>query len=416
MRSDLCYKKRVDEQDPITQLLTRNIEKIYPSQEFLEEKLRRGEKIKIYLGIDPSSPQIHLGHAVVLRKLREFQNLGHKVILLIGDFTGRIGDPSDKLAARKKLTLEEVTKNAQIYKEQIRQILDFAGTKNPAEIKFNSQWWDKISAKGMIDLAYNFTIQQMIERDMFQKRLRMGQAIFMPEFLYPLIQAYDSVAMKVDAEIGGTDQTFNMLAGRTLMKAVLNKEKIVITGPLLLGLDGQKMSKSIGNTIDITENPNDMYAKVMSLKDDLILHYFELATQLSTQEINAVKKQLDDTQNPMGIKKRLAFEIVKLYHGKKAAEKAQENFEKTVQKGEIPDKIEEKQVEDREWEVENLLIKLKLATSKSEAKRLIEQGGVEIDRSKIKDQRLKIKIRDGMVVRVGKRKFVRIRINPNVPE
>lgn len=409
MKSDLCYKKSVDEQDPITQLLTRNIEKIYPSKEFLEEKLRRGDKIKIYHGIDPSSPQIHLGHATVLRKLREFQKLGHKIILLIGDFTGRIGDPTDKLAARKKLDPEQIKKNVQTYKAQISHILDFKDSKNPVEIKFNSEWLDKLSFAEGINLAYHFTVQQMIERDMFQKRLQVGKPIYLPEFLYPVLQAYDSVAMKVDAEIGGTDQTFNMLAGRTLMKAVLNREKIVITCPLLLGLDGQKMSKSLGNTIGITENPNDMYAKVMSTKDALILHYFELATQFSTQEINLVKKQLDDTQNPMRIKKRLAFEIVKLYHGKEAAEKAEENFEKTVQKGAVPKKIKAVRVEGGEWRVEDLLVKLRLAPSKSQAKRLIEQGGVKIGGSQVESGRSKIKIKEGDIVRVGKRRYVKIR-------
>lgn len=413
--SGLCYKMTManSKENSISHLLTRNIEKIYPSKKFLQERLNQGEKITIYNGIDPSSPEVHIGHAVVLRKLREFQNLGHKVILLIGDFTGRIGDPTGKLTARKKLTSEQVAKNAQSYQEQVGKILDFQDSQNPVEIKFNSQWWSNLSAEEMLELSYHFTVQQMIERDMFQERLKRGRSIFLPEFFYPAIQAYDSVAMRVDAEIGGTDQTFNMLTGRTLMKAILNKEKIVITCPLLLGLDGQKMSKSLGNTIGITENPNNMYAQVMSVKDDLILHYFELTTNLSIQEINAVKKRLEDTQNPMDTKKKLAFEIVKLYHGERTALKAKAYFEKTVQKGETPDKIKEARVEDREWKVENLLVELKLASSKSEAKRLIKQGGVRIGGWRVEGGRSKIKIKDGDIVRVGKRRFVRVRIGSN---
>ncbi|MHB9090121.1 MAG: tyrosine--tRNA ligase, partial [Chloroflexota bacterium] len=292
--------------DPIEHLLTRGISEVIPLDE-AERRLRAGEKVRIYIGIDPTSRVIHLGHAVSLRKLREFQKLGHKVVFLIGDFTGRIGDPTDRTAARVQLTREQVQENATSYIEQAGKILDLHSPENPIEIRYNGDWWDNLTARDMIELAANFTVQQMLQRDMFQRRLEENKPIGLHEFLYPLLQGYDSVALDVDAEIGGTDQTFNMLAGRTLVRALKEKDKFVVTVPLLEGTDGRKMSKSFGNVIGVTDPPYDMFARVMSLKDELIVRYFDLCTDTSETELEKIARQLAaGSVNPMDLKKRLA--------------------------------------------------------------------------------------------------------------
>ncbi len=294
--------------DFFDEITTRNIDTIYPSKKALIEKLSGKQKLKIYLGIDPSSTKIHLGNAIALRKLREFQNLGHKIILLIGDFTGMIGDPTDRNAARKPLTREEVLVNAADYKQQAEKILNFSG-KNPAEVRYNSHWLSKLTFEEIIKLTAHFTVQQMLERDMFQKRLTENKPIGLHEFLYPLMQGYDSVAMDVDIEIGGSDQTFNMLVGRQLLRDLNGKEKFVITLPLLEGTDGRKMSKSFNNSIDLTDTPNDIYGKIMSLKDDLILKFFEMTTEIPIGELKAIRNKFKEN-NPINLKKKLAFTIV----------------------------------------------------------------------------------------------------------
>jgi tyrosyl-tRNA synthetase len=289
--------------DPIEQLLTRRVVEIFPSRDELEKLLRSEKKIKIYLGVDATGPIIHVGHAVQLQKLREFQDLGHKVILLLGDFTGRIGDPTDKSAARQQLTREQVQENLTTYVEQASKILDFESKENPPEVRLNGEWWDEKSAADLIEIAASFTVQQNLQREMFQRRLAENKPIRLHEFLYPILQGYDAVAMDVDAELGGTDQTFNMLAGRELVREYLNKEKYVLTGPLLEGLDGRKMSKSYGNVVGVSDPPYDMYGKLMSLKDDLIVRYFELVTAVPEAEVEEIARQLaSGAVNPMQVK------------------------------------------------------------------------------------------------------------------
>lgn len=395
------------DKEQIEHLLTYNIDSIYPSYEFAFKVLSRKKRISIYLGVDPSSSNIHLGNAVVLRKLREFQNLGHKVIFLIGDFTGMIGDPTDKTASRTQLTATQVKENAKTYKEQVSKLLDFEGD-NPAEIRFNSLWLSKLTFAELVELASKFTVQQMIERDMFQKRLNDKKPIYLHEFFYPLMQGYDSVAMDIDAEIGGTDQTFNMLAGRTLMKALSNKDKLVFTCNLLLGNDGRKMSKSLGNTINLNEIPKDMYGKLMSVKDMMMMEYMLRCTEFCPEELDNLQKQLDQGENPMEIKKVLAYTVTKFYHGEKKAVSAENEFKKVVQKGEFPTDIRTVKIESKDINIVDLLIKTKLADSKSIAKQLVKQGGVEIDGRRVEETDAQITIKNDIVIKAGRRKFVKI--------
>lgn len=380
----------------ISEVLTKNVVQILPGKDALA-KLMEKKKITLYLGIDPSNPQIHLGNAVALRKLRQFQDLGHKVILLIGDFTGMIGDPTDKSAARKKITKDEVSKNAKTYKQQASIILDFEG-ENAAQIKFNSEWLGKLSSYEWIELLSNFTEQQLDERDMYQARKKAGKAVYMHELVYPIMQGYDSVTLDVDLEVGGTDQTFNMLAGRHLTKTLKGKEKFVLTVPLLLGTDGQKMGKSTGNFMPITDAPNEMFGKIMSIRDDMLEKYFELATDINPNSVNLSK--------PMNAKKRLAFEIVKIYHGEEKAKKAQSEFEKTFQQGIAPGSIPTIKIKNPDIELVDFLVENNLTQSKSEAKRLITQKAIELDGQTVEND--KIKLGHNRVMRIGKKKFVRI--------
>ncbi|MEK7521394.1 MAG: tyrosine--tRNA ligase [Patescibacteria group bacterium] len=389
----------------MTNLLTRRVANVLPTKKQLEERLAKGS-VKIYLGIDPSSPFLHIGHAVVLWKLKEFQDAGHKVILLVGDFTGMIGDPTDRSAARVKLTKEQVLENAQSYKEQIGKIIRFEG-ENPAELKFNSEWLSPLTFSDVIELSSNLTVQQLLERDFFQKRLKEQKPIHLHEFLYPLIQGYDSVYMSVDIEIGGTDQTFNMLIGRTLMRSLRQKDKFVITVPLLEGLDGRKMSKSFNNFIAITDNPTVMFGKIMSLKDDLIPRYFDLATTHNEQELaNVIESIKTGELHPMEAKKKLAWEIVKLYHSQNEAEKAKEEFEEVFQKGETPKNIETVNVKSETVNVIDVLTNTGTLKSRSEARRLLEQGGLEWNGEKI--DKTEIAVNSGGTLRVGKHRFLRI--------
>ena len=391
--------------DKIDEVLTRRVEKIYPSKETLEKVLKSGKKIRIYLGFDPSNPKLHLGHTLVLKKIKEFQNLGHEIILLIGDFTGKIGDPTDKLSTRKKLTKEEVLKNAKTYKEQAGKILNFSG-KNPVKIKFNSEWLDKLKFSDIAGLAYYFTVQQFIERDMYQKRLKEGKPISLAEFLYPLMQAYDGVAMEVDMEVGGNDQTFNMLAGRSLMKSKLGKEKFVLTVPLLVGTDGQKMGKSLGNYISLTEGANDMYGKVMSISDNLIIEYFELCTDVPLKTIKEYKKELK--KNPMTLKKKLAFEITKTYYGEKEVKAAEKEFKNVFQQKKAPTKTKTIECEKKEYKLIDILVKNYLVSSKGDAKRIIKQGGIDLDGKPITDIQFSFKPKEGNIIKIGKTKFIKV--------
>ena len=397
------------EPDAIERLLERGIAEIIPRDE-MERYLRAGGKIRIYIGIDPTSAVIHIGHAVALRKLREFQQLGHKVVLLIGDFTGRIGDPTDKSAMRVQLTVEQVRENAASYIEQASKILDIDSPTNPVEVRYNGEWWDNLSSRDMIELAANFTVQQMIQRDMFQRRLEENKPIGLHEFLYPLLQGYDSVALDVNAEIGGTDQIFNMLAGRTLLRALKDKEKFVVAVPLLEGTDGRKMSKSFGNVIGVQDPPYDMFGKLMSLKDELIIRYFELATDVPESEIAQMARLLEEKAvNPMDLKKRLAREIVALYHSVEEAEAAEARFAREVQQREVPEDVPEVALPRAgKWPVVDLLLALRLAGSKGEAKRLVEQGSVQVNGAKVSDPRAEVTVEPGAIVRSRRRQFARV--------
>ncbi len=393
----------IKNQDKINEILTRGVEDVIVRAD-LEKLLLSGKKIRVYLGIDPTSTRITLGNAVPLRKLLDFQNLGHEVIFLVGSFTALIGDTSDKDAMRQVMTQDEIESNFKTYKKQAAKILDFS----KAKIKYNGDWLAKLKFTDIVRLAQNFTVQQMIERDMYQKRLADKKPIGLHEFLYPLMQGYDSVHMEVDLEIGGNDQLFNMLAGRTLMKIYKNKDKHVLTTPLIAGLDGRKMSKSYGNTVDLTDEPNDMFGKIMSLNDDLIIKYFELCTDVAMAEIKDIEAELKTGSNPRDAKFKLAGEIVKLYHGEKAASQAGAEFNNVFQKGQQPDEMPVKKMEYRKWKIDDLLSELGLVSSKSDARRLVEQGGVRIDDQVLSDWKATVEVRKDIVIQVGKRKFVRI--------
>ncbi|MBN2096564.1 tyrosine--tRNA ligase [Candidatus Peregrinibacteria bacterium] len=386
----------------IEQLLTRGVQDVVP-RKGLMEKLRKGDKLRVYLGIDPTSTTISLGNAVPLRKLRDFQNAGHEVIFLVGSFTALIGDTSDKDAMRKPLTPEEIEHNFHTYKEQASKILDFS----KAKIMYNGDWLSKLSFTNIVELAQQFTVQQMIERDMYQKRLQGNKPIGLHEFLYPLMQGYDSVHMEVDLEIGGNDQLFNMLAGRTLLKTYKNKEKFVLTTPLIEGTDGRKMSKSYGNTIDIMDPPKEMYGKVMSMADEMIIKYFLLCTDVPVKEVDEIDQSLKAGENPRDAKMRLAREIVALYHSKEAGDLAEEEFINIFKKGGLPDEIPTFKL-NGDRNIIDLLELCNLVESRAEAKRLIQQGGVKVDNEKVDDPNATIHLGKGMVIQVGKRKFAKI--------
>jgi tyrosyl-tRNA synthetase len=382
----------------IEELLTRGVENIYPNYQALEKVLKSGKKLRVYNGIDPTG-KLHIGHGVVFKKLRQFQDLGHEVIILIGDFTATIGDPTDKDAERKPLTRKQVLENAKNYKSQIGKILDI----KKSNIKFlhNEEWTKKLKPKDILELASHFTVAKLLERDMFQNRIKKGKDIRLHEFLYPIFQAYDAVSMNVDVQIGGNDQTFNMLAGRTLMRKMRNKEKFVLTTKLLIDFKGKKMGKTEGNMINLDEKPKEIYGKIMNWPDDLINIGFELCTEVSMGEV----KKLTD---PRTAKAKLAREIVAIYHSKKEAIKAEKEFDKVFKEHKKPEKIPEIKIQKKELPILDLLVKTKMAQSKAEAKRLVEQGGVKINDKKIENWKENIKIKSGLIIQVGPRKFVKI--------
>lgn len=373
------------------EVLTRGVADILPNKKGLADLMAK-KKITLYQGFDPSMPRLHLGNWIGIRKLAQFQKLGHKVIFLVGDFTGIIGDPTDKSAARKKMTRQQVLKNAKDYKKQIAKTLKFTGP-NAAEIRFNSEWLSKLSFEDVVELASHFTVQQMIERDFFQKRLKKQKSIYIHEFLYPLMQGYDCIAMDVDLEIGGNDQLFNMMAGRTLMKAIKKKEKYVLAMKLLTDPTGKKMGKTETNTIDLTDSNTDMYGKIMALPDNLIVLGIELLTDLP---LNSA-----DKHKPLESKKILAFDIVKQLHGEAKAKEAQKEFEKAFQK------------RTPEYKTEVAAKPTLLATiaevagSVSQAKRLIKQGAIDIDGATVSDPGHQIK--GGEKIKIGKKTFVKVK-------
>lgn len=402
--------KIITDKNKIDEVLNRGVEIIYPDKASLEKALLSGKKLKLYCGFDPTAKSLHIGHAIQINKLAQFQELGHEIVFLIGDFTGMIGDPTDKTSTRKKLTRQEVVANAKNYKKQASAYLNFGGW-NGAKIKKNSEWHDKLTFKDLIELSSNFTVQQMIQRDMFQERMKEEKPIHLHEFLYPLAQGYDSVVMDVDIEIGGNDQMFNMMAGRNLMKAMGKKEKFVLTTKLLADPSGKKMGKSEGNAVNLDENPNDMYGKIMSWPDGVIGVAFEICTKISMEEVRKIQVALASPEtNPRDWKMKLAFEITKINHGEKKAREAEEHFIKTVQKKEVPDEVEVRKMKDARYKIQDLLVEAGLASSKGEARRLIEQGGIKLDNEVIKDLNKEVVILDeGVLLQRGKRQFLKIK-------
>lgn len=389
--------------------LERGVDTIYPSRETLEQVLRVKRRLIVYHGIDPTGPQLHLGHSTNLFILRRFQQLGHKVVVLIGDLTAQIGDPTDKLAPRKPLTAQQVRAYARTYRKQIARLLSLSG-KNPARIVFNSTWYRRFTVTDVLSLAQRVTVQRLLERDMFQKRMREGKPIGTHEFLYPLFQGYDSVALHADVEVGGTDQTFNMLMGRTLVREIEGREKCVLTTKLLENpKTGRKlMSKSEGGIIGFTDPPEDIYGKVMALSDEVVIPCFTLCTLLPQEEIFSIEQQLKKGANPRDLKMRLAREVVALYHGAGAAAKAQAGFVSVFQKKETPANMPERTLPGSKWDPVELLLTLKLVPSKSEARRLIQQRGARLDGRELSGERMVVK--DGAVLQLGKRRFVRLRV------
>lgn len=392
--------------DAVRRFLTRAVENVYPSREALEKLLLSGKRITVYLGVDPTGPSLHLGHAIPMRKLAELQKLGHKTTLLIGDFTATIGDPTDKAAARKKLTREEVLANGRGYKKQAAKILDFNGP-NPVEMKFNSEWLAKMSFADVVELASHFTVQRMAERDMFETRMKEGKPVYLHEFLYPLMQGYDSVAMDVDMEIGGNDQMFNMLAGRTFVKEIKGKEKFVLTTKILEDPSGKKMGKTEGNMITLEDEADDMYGKVMNWTDGMIVPGFELCTDVSMDEIRDMGEAMENGENPVQYKHALAKEIATAFVGAAAAEKAAEHFVKVHKAHESPEDMPTLKLTAHRSSLTDILVQSKLVASKSEARRQIGQGGVKVDGKVVKDVEATVKA--PAVIQKGKRHFVRLK-------
>lgn len=404
--------KVITDKKLVKEALTRGVEKIYPNYQELEKKLLSGERIRLYCGYDPTAVALHIGNAISINKLAQFQALGHEVIFLVGDFTGLIGDPTDKKAARRQMTTEEVERNARDYQKQASAYLKFDGD-NPAKLMYNSVWNNQLNFKDLIGLASNFTVQQMIQRDMFQERLKDERPIYLHEFLYPLTQGYDSVAMDVDLEIGGNDQMFNMLCGRDLLKALKNKEKSVLTMRLLADDSGKKMGKSEGNVVFLNEAPGQMYGKVMSWSDGLICSAFELCTNWPLDEIAKMAKDLKKKKvNPRDLKMKLAYEITRINHGQAEADKAQANFIQTIQKKELPTEMEKWIAKKDSYNIIDILVESGLAPSRSEARRLVEQNAIKAKIGSeflvIKDAKKEIKIGDGIILQRGKIHFLKV--------
>lgn len=396
----------------IKELLERGVERI-EIRSHLEKRLKAGEKLRVKFGIDPTGPVIHLGNAIPIRKLRQFQELGHQVVFLIGDFTARIGDTSDKNAMRQPLSEKDIEANTKTYKEQLGKILDIGQT----EFVYNSEWLNKLSFVDLLRIQRQFTVAQMIERENFNDRYKSGKPIGLHEFTYPLMQGYDSVSIKADVELGGTDQIFNMLTGRVIQRVYGQEPQDIMALALLEGTDGRKMSKSYANIIGISDEPNEMYGKIMSMKDELIIKYFILCTGMPMEEIRHIEKELEEEKaNPRDAKARLAKEIVALYHGQKAAGEAEKEFDKVFKRKEFPTEVTEVEIKLKDdvtvvqrRPILDLLVQAKLSVSKSEAKRLVEQGAVKIDGRVEKDWQKQVEIKEGMIIQAGKRKFVRIK-------
>ncbi|MCL4406313.1 MAG: tyrosine--tRNA ligase [Patescibacteria group bacterium] len=392
--------RKTNKEEKINALLSRGVAEVI-DRGHLEEALRSGKRLRVKLGIDPTGTKIHLGRAVAIRKLKEFQDLGHKVVLVIGGFTAQIGDPSDKLSKRPMLTEAQVRKNMADYKRQLGKILDL----RKVEFRNNNDWLRKLNFKEIANLAESFSVLQMLERRNFKDRFERHEEISLREFLYPLMQGYDSVAIKADVELGGTDQLFNLMAGRTIQKYYRQKEQDILINEMLEGTDGRKMSTSWGNVINISDEPGDMYGKMMSLNDELIYKYFWLCTDLKEEEI----KKIMDSQNPRDAKARLAFEITALYHGLGAAKAAEDGFNRVFREKEAPENIEVFRAVSSRMNIIDLVVAANMAKSRSEARRLVEQGGVDINEKKHDNPVEEIDIpAEGLILQIGKRKFKKI--------
>jgi len=410
----------IDEKN-IDELLTRGVEQVFPNKKFLQKALSSDKPIKLYYGIDPTGTTLHLGHMVQLLKLKQFQDMGHEVIILIGDFTAQIGDPTGKDKSRRPLTHKQVLENAIGYKKQIGQILDISHSK----IRFvhNEKWSNKLKPVDLLELASHFTVAQFLERDMFQERIKAGKNIHLHEFLYPLFQAYDAVTLDVDLQIGGNDQMFNMLAGRDLMKKIKNQEKAVLTTKMLEDPTGKKMGKSEGNMVSLADSPAEMYGKIMSWPDGMIAVGLELLTHVPIDEIGEIKKQIkSDKVNPRDLKMKLAHEVIRAYLGDKAAKEGEESFKQVFQKGEKPSEIPEVVIDppspkgsgeasDVKIGVLDLFVQAGLASSNSEMRRLIKDGGIKIDDKKVEKEDMQVKIpAGGLLLQKGKKRFARAMI------
>ncbi len=409
-------KKKFPSVNEQMDIIKRGTSEIIPEEELvkkIEESIKSGNPLKIKFGCDPTRPDLHLGHSVVLRKLAQFQEIGHHAILIIGDFTGMIGDPSGRNATRPPLTLEETRLNAQSYLEQAVKILD----KNETEVVFNSDWLGNMNFEAVIKLASKYTVARMLERDDFTKRFKSGIPVSIHEFLYPLAQGMDSVAIKSDVELGGTDQKFNLLVGRDLQREYGIAPQVIITFPLLVGTDGvEKMSKSYNNYIGITDIPKDIYGKTLSIPDSLIYTYYELTTDVTNQELIDIKNTLANPEtNPRNVKRHLARKLVAMYHSVEEAEKAEREFDEIFVKKGLPDDIPDFVLgdENKKIEILDLLVLTNLAPSKGEARRLVTQGGVSINGEKITDLKTILDIKSGEILKVGKRNFIKLVINEN---
>lgn len=399
----------ITNEQQINELLSRSVDRIYPTKNELKKLLLSGNQLTIYVGIDPTADYVHLGHSTNYLLLERFHKLGHRIIVLVGDFTAMIGDPSDKSSARVQLTREEVVKNLASFKKQIGKILDFEDRKNPIEFKFNSEWLAGMTFEDVVMLASNFTVQQMIERDAFQKRLADNKPLYVHELFYPLMQGYDSVSMNVDVEVGGTDQTFNMLAGRTLLKRYEDKEKIVITTTLFENPEtGEKlMSKSLGTGVALNEKPFEMFAGVMKLPDNSIVQAYIDCTRMSLEEIEATKRRLKSGENPRDLKLELAHEIVRMYHTLEDADNARDKWLETVSGNKIADDVPVVELSSNSPMLVDLAVTLDPSMSKSQARQLIEAGGMRIDDTKVSGNS-QVSLKHGAVVQLGKKRAYRI--------
>ena len=390
--------------EKIQRSLSKNVEQILPDKEKLAVLMSK-RKIRLYNGIDPTGTKLHLGHSIPLRKLQEFADLGHEAIIVVGTGTVLAGDPSLRDKARPKITQKEIKDNIKTWKKQASKVLDFSKVK----IKYNGDWLTKLKLAEILNIASNISAVQLFQRDMFQKRLEKGGTVWMNEVLYPILQGYDSVYMDVDLEIGGTDQVFNMLVGRDLMQKMKSKEKFVMTLPMILGTDGKPMSKSSGNCIWLDDEPNEMYGKIMSIPDEIIIPYFKTLTDIPEEKIFEYEENIKNgTVNPVELKKKLAIKIVEMYHGKKSSLNASEEFNRIFCQNEMPSEMPKIEIKEEKINILELLVKTKITLSKAEARRLIEQGGVKINGEIQNDWKKEIKTEKEMIIQAGKRKFVKI--------